>query len=169
MGFNLWICQHELGWAPRFVQGWRTRYIARVGEQRIVARVAIAQAQGIGITDHWVAAGTPATEILAWFDSQMAATPRVLLDLFRMVIAQCNEGDCGQLLPASAILVRWQGLRAWWWSAGREQLQSAIPADQGFSHNTCKMRNRINKGKNSRIVVVHDPRYTTHDLLSAVF
>ncbi len=126
MSFTLWLCTHPLTWAPQWVQAWRQRHIARVGEARIIPRLLAAQAQGVGITDGWVEPGTPRQEILTWFDEQLAATPRVPLDVFRMVVARCAPEEQGHGLSSDAVIVNWQGMRAAWWSEGRDQVAAAI-------------------------------------------
>ena len=129
MHITLWLCNHRLLWAPQWIQVWRERHIARAGEQRIIPRLLAAQAQGIGITHAWVEPGTSREEILAWFDDQIAATPRVPLDVFRMVVARCAPEEQGQQLADDAVLANWQGLRISWWSEGRDQLAAAIADD----------------------------------------
>jgi hypothetical protein len=129
MDMIVWLAQHPLAWAPGWVQQWRTRRLQLYLTRNVVPGMVQAQADGVGQIEVWAEPATPAAELLAWCDDQLAQAPRVVgYDRFRLVLAACPpdlweaEGE----LPERALLIEWEGTRATWWSEGRDRVAAAI-------------------------------------------
>ncbi|HEY1012486.1 MAG TPA: hypothetical protein VGE07_07240 [Herpetosiphonaceae bacterium] len=125
----VWLAQHPLAWAPQWVQQWRTRRLQQYLTHSVVPGMVQAQADGVGQVEVWAEPTTPAAELLAWCDDQLAQAPRVVgYDRFRLVLAACPSEDweaAGEL-PDTALLIEWEGTRASWWSEGRDRVAAAI-------------------------------------------
>ena len=126
--------------APAWLRRRREAAIDRYFQQHVVAAMAAAQANGIGIVHTWAAPGTPVADILDWFDDQLATVPRVVLhdcalNRFRFFIVRCTPAEwqavqAGRRLsvPREQLLLTWEGQRADWWRAGHDAV-AAVCAD----------------------------------------
>jgi hypothetical protein len=123
MDLVIWLCTHKLERAPQWVQRWRRRYLDHIAEHEVLGRMQDAQERHVGVADAWAEPGTPVAEILVWFDEYLAATPRVPgIDYFRFIVAATPTDDPSVLIAPDALQYEWNGSRAQWWAAGRDQV-----------------------------------------------
>jgi hypothetical protein len=134
---NAWFWTY----APAWLQRKREAAIKRYVREHVIAPMAEAQAQGVGIVRAWAEPGTRAEDILEWFDDQLASVPRgVPLDCefnrFRFFVVRCTPAEWQTVqagttvtAPRDRLLLTWEGQRSDWWRDGRDTVARICAAD----------------------------------------